>query len=114
MTMILEEKKINNVIVLNLQGSLMGGPEAVSLNETLNRLLDEKNLKLVLNFQSVERVNSSGLGILIKALTTFRSNGGELKLANVNPNMKHLLTITKLHTILDIFDTENAAIESFQ
>lgn len=109
----ISEKRISGVVVLNLKGSLMGGPEAVSLNETINRYLDEKCLKLVLDLQNVERVNSSGLGILIKALTTFKTNGGILKLANVNPNLKNLLTITKLHTILDSYDSVQAAVNSF-
>jgi anti-sigma B factor antagonist len=109
----ISEKRITDVMVLNLEGSLMGGPEAVSLNETVNRYLDEKTLKLVLNLHSVERVNSSGLGILIKALTTFKTNGGVLKLANVNPNVKNLLVITKLNTILDSYDSVDAAVKSF-
>jgi len=109
----ISEKHITDVVVLNLEGSLMGGPEAVTLNETVNRYLDEKTLKLVLNLKSVERVNSSGLGILIKALTTFKTNGGVLKLANVNPNVKNLLVITKLNTILDSYDSVDAAVKSF-
>jgi anti-sigma B factor antagonist len=109
----ISEKRVGDVVVLNLEGSLMGGPEAVSLNEAVNRYLDEKSLKVVLNLQHVERVNSSGLGILIKALTTFKTNGGELKLANVNPHVNNLLVITKLNTILDIYPSEEAAVESF-
>jgi anti-sigma B factor antagonist len=109
----ISEKRISDVVVLNLEGSLMGGPEAVSLNEAVNHHLDEKSLKLVLNLESVERVNSSGLGILIKALTTFKTNGGVLKLANVNPKVKNLLVITKLDTILDSYDSVEAAVKSF-
>jgi anti-sigma B factor antagonist len=109
----ISEKRVSDVVVLNLEGSLMGGPEAVSLNEAVNRHLDEKSLKLVLNLKSVERVNSSGLGILIKALTTFKTNGGVLKLANVNPKVKNLLVITKLNTILDSYDSVEAAVKSF-
>jgi anti-sigma B factor antagonist len=109
----ISEKRITDVVVLNLEGSLMGGPEAVLLNETVNRYLDEKSLKLVLDLHSVERVNSSGLGSLIKALTTFKTNGGVLKLANVNPNVKNLLVITKLNTILESYDSAEAAVKSF-
>ncbi|MBN2365875.1 MAG: anti-sigma factor antagonist [Calditrichaeota bacterium] len=109
---ITEERK-DDVVVLNLQGNLMGGPEAVSLNETFNRYLDEKTLKVVLNLEQVQRVNSSGLGILIKALTTFKTNGGELKLANVNPQVNNVLAITRLNTILEIYDSVDAAADSF-
>ncbi len=104
----ISEKQVDDVIVLDLQGNLMGGPEAVSLNDAINRFLDQQSLKLVINLSSVERVNSSGLGILIKALTTFKTNGGELKLAHVNENMENLLAITKLNTILESYDTEDA------
>ena len=109
----ISEKQVDDVIVLDLQGSLMGGPEAVSLNDAINRFLDQNSLKLVINLSSVERVNSSGLGILIKALTTFKTNGGELKLAHVNANLENLLAITKLDSILESYDTEDAAVKSF-
>ena len=109
----ISEKKENDVTVLNLDGSLMGGPEAVSLNEKINRLLDDKALKVVLNLENVERVNSSGLGILIKALTTFKRNGGELKLAQVNPKIENLLVMTKLNTIFESYETEESAVNSF-
>lgn len=109
----ISEKKVHNVTVLTLDGSLMGGPEAVSLNEIINRLLDEKSLSVVINLENVERVNSSGLGILIKALTTFKANGGELKLAKINSKVENLLVMTKLNTILESYETENAAINSF-
>jgi anti-sigma B factor antagonist len=109
----ISEKHVSNVTVISLEGSLMGGPEAVSLNEAINRYLDEKSLRLVINLENVERVNSSGLGILIKALTTFKSNGGELKLANVKPNLENLLVMTKLNTILETYNSEEAAINSF-
>jgi anti-sigma B factor antagonist len=108
------EQRINDVIILDLQGSLMGGPEAVSLNEMINHFLDEKSLKLILDLASVERVNSSGLGILIKALTTFKTNGGELKLANVRAPLMKLLVMTKLNEILETFDSVDVAVKSFQ
>ena len=107
------EQHFNDVVVLILDGNLMGGPEAVALNETVNRFLDENNLKVVIDLQKVERVNSSGLGILIKALTTFKNNGGELKLCNVSPKIGKLLDITKLDSILDVFESVDSAVHSF-
>ena len=109
----ISEDRIGEVIVLSLEGSLMGGPEAVLVNETVNRFLDNQNLKLVIDLKNVERVNSSGLGILIKALTTYKSNGGELKLACVNPKVDNLLAMTKLNTILETYQTTEAAVKSF-
>ena len=61
---------INDVVVIRLEGNVMGGPEAVKVNEEINQLLDDKKDKLVIDLSKVNRMNSSGLGILINALTT--------------------------------------------
>jgi anti-sigma B factor antagonist len=61
----------------------------------------------------VEWMNSTGLGILISGLTTLRNNGGELKLACVTDKIQSLLTITKLITVFENFDTIEDAVKSF-
>ncbi len=109
----ISEQTLNDVVVLNLSGNLMGGPEAVQVNEKINRLLDEKKLKVVIDMGKVERINSSGLGILIKVFTTFKTNGGTLKLARVNERIDKLFRITKLNAIFENYDTVDAAVNSF-
>ncbi|NIT60097.1 MAG: STAS domain-containing protein, partial [Aliifodinibius sp.] len=64
------QENINNITVIRLEGNVMGGPEAVKLNEEINQLLDKQKKKLVIDLGRVSRMNSSGLGILINALTT--------------------------------------------
>ena len=61
----------------------------------------------------VDWMNSTGLGILISGLTTLRNNGGELKLANVTEKIQSLLTITKLITVFENFDSVEEAVGSF-
>jgi len=107
------EKKINDVVILDLEGNLMGGPEAVSLNETINRFLDEGIYKLVINLENVNRINSSGLGILIKVFTTFKNNGGELRLTNVNEKILNLFKMTRLDAIFNAYESIDAALNSF-
>ncbi|GAB4369531.1 MAG: hypothetical protein Kow0042_11280 [Calditrichia bacterium] len=109
----ISEEKVNDIVVLKLEGNLMGGPEAVQLNEVINRFIDESIFKVVVDLEKVDRMNSSGLGLLIKALTTFKTNGGQLKLANVNPKIENLLVITKLNTVFESFDSSQAAVNSF-
>lgn len=106
-------ENINNIVVIHLEGNVMGGPEAVKVNEEINQLLDDKKEKLIIDLSKVNRMNSSGLGILINALTTFKQNGGELKLANLTDRVKGLLAITKLNTIFETYDNVDSAINSF-
>ncbi len=109
----INEQAFDDVIVLNLVGDLMGGPEAVQLNEKINRLLDDKKLRVVIDMGNVERINSSGLGILIKVFTTFKTNGGTLKLARVSEKIDKLFQITKLNSIFESYDSVEAAVNSF-
>lgn len=103
----------NDFVILSFEGDMMGGPEAVKINEEINRLLDERKLKLVVDLGNLNRMNSSGLGILINALSTFKQNGGQLKLAHPRERIKSLLLITKLDNIFDIYDSIDEALASF-
>jgi len=109
----ISQETVNDIVVIRLEGNVMGGPEAVKVNEEINQLLDEKKQKLVMDLSKVNRMNSSGLGILINTLTTFKQNGGELKLASLTDRVKGLLTITKLNTIFETYETVDGALDSF-
>jgi len=104
---------VNDIIVIRLEGNVMGGPEAVRLNEEINQLLDEEKKKVVLDLGKVNRMNSSGLGILINALTTFKQNGGQLKLANIASRVSTLLSVTKLNSVFESYDTVDEALKSY-
>jgi anti-sigma B factor antagonist len=89
-----------NVIILSLSGKIMGGPEATEINDQINQLIDENKLKIVIDLDKVEWMNSSGLGILIGAVTLLKNNKGDLRLVNVSDRIKNLLKITKLESVL--------------
>ncbi len=111
MTIAKEQKA--DVIVIHLEGDVMGGPEAVKLNDEINQMLDSGNLKAVINLTQVNRMNSSGLGILINALSTYKHNGGDLKIAGANAAIQNILKITRLNNLFENFDTVDAAVASF-
>ena len=111
--MSLLKEQQNDVTVLLLQGDVMCGPEAVQINDEINQLLDNSTLKVVIDLAKVQRMNSSGLGILINALSTFKKNGGDLKLASPTPIVQNLLKITRLNSLFESYDTVDAAVASF-
>ncbi len=111
--MTIQETQQGDVTILSIQGEVMGGPEALELNEKMNHLLDNGRKKVVLDLHGVDRMNSSGLGIMINALGNFKQNGGDLKLAALNARIEHLLKVTRLTSIFEVYDTIDAAIASF-
>lgn len=109
----LKEKEIDGIVVLELSGKVMGGPDASLLGEKLHSLVDENKTKVIADLGKVSWMNSSGLGILIGGLTTMRNSGGDLKLVNVTGKIESLLIITKLIKIFETFGSAEEAINSF-
>ncbi len=103
-----------NVVVLSLKGKIEGGPDASEFNDVIQKLIKENKKNIVADLGNLKYVNSSGVGIIMRAFTTVKNAGGNLKLANLNDKMKGLLSITKLNTIFEIYNTEEEATKSFK
>lgn len=109
----LKEKHSNDIIILELSGKIMGGPDAGLLNDKLHDLVEANQTKVVANLAKVNWMNSSGLGILIGGLTTMKNNNGNIKLACVTDRIQSLLMITKLTTVFETYDTVEEAVQSY-
>lgn len=102
-----------NCVVIEFKGNVMGGPDAVSLNEQLHELIEQEKTNVVVDLSKVKFMNSSGLGMLIGGLTTMRKAGGDLRIANAGKKIESLLIITKLITVFKHFQSLDEAVESF-
>lgn len=103
-----------NCAIIEFKGNVMGGPDAVSLNEKLHELIEKNNTNVVFNLSKVKFMNSSGLGMMIGALTTMRKAGGDLRIANATDKIESLLIITKLITVFKHYKSLDEAVESFK
>jgi anti-sigma B factor antagonist len=103
----------DSVVILSLEGNIMGGPDASMLNDEIHRLLEKGKHRLLLNLAKVDAMNSSGLGMLISGLTATKNAGGALKLASASIKIRGLLTMTKLMTLFEHYDTVEEAVKSF-
>jgi anti-sigma B factor antagonist len=109
----IQQREHDGIQILELSGKIMGGPDASTINDKLHTLVEAGQTKIVADLSQVNWMNSSGLGILISALTTMRNAGGELKVAAATEKIKNLLTITKLSKVIKLYDTVNDAIVDF-
>ena len=100
-------------VVIEFKGNVMGGPDAVSLNEKLHELIEAGKTNIVVNLGKVKFMNSSGLGMLIGALTTMRKSGGDLRIANATDKIQSLLVVTKLITVFKHYDSVDKAVASY-
>ncbi len=102
-----------NAVIITLKGNVMGGPDGAKLHDTLKELKEQDKKNVVVDLSKTKFMNSSGLGMLISALTTLRNAGGDLRLANVADKIQSLLVITKLITVFKHFDSVEEAVESY-
>ncbi len=111
--MTITERRRDDVVILDIDGKILLGEGDVQLREAIRRLLQSGARKILLNLANVPYMDSAGLGELVRAYTTVRREGGELKLLNLTARIQDLLTITKLISVFESFDSEDAALKSF-
>jgi anti-sigma B factor antagonist len=106
-------RSMNDVLVVDCSGRVVFGEESASLRDTVKKLLAE-NPKVVMNLREVNHIDSGGLGTLVSLYTTARNAGGAVKLASLSQRVGDLLQVTKLLTIFEVFEDEEAAAKSFK
>ncbi len=99
----------NGVQILKLRGKILGGPEAGTINDKIHESISRGQIKIIIDMQDLELMNSSGLGILIAAITTLKNNNGKMALIHVPERIAHLLKITKLTNVFKLFDSVEQA-----
>jgi anti-sigma B factor antagonist len=109
----IDSRVIGDVIILDLKGKMTLGEGDELLKDTINSLAQQGHRKLVLNLSGVPYVDSAGLGEIVRTYTTLSRLGGSLKLLNLTKRIHDLLSITKLLTVFDTFDSEDDAVRSF-
>jgi anti-sigma B factor antagonist len=111
--MTITERKNGDVTVLDVDGKILLGEGDVQLKRKIDELIERQEQKLLLNLANVPYMDSGGLGEIVRSYTTVKRAGGELKLLGVTKRINDLLTITKLVTVFEIFDSEDEAVKSF-
>jgi len=112
--MVIEERVIGDVTVLDLKGKMTLGEGDELLKDKINSLIHQGQKKLLLNLEGVPYIDSAGLGEIVRTYTTVSRQGGNLKLVNLTKRITDLLSITKLLTVFETFDSEPDALKSFQ
>lgn len=108
------ERTVNDVTVLDLKGKMTLGEGDELLKDKINSLLAAGKKKLLLNLEGVPYIDSAGLGEVVRTYTTVSRQGGSLKLLNLTKRIEDLLSITKLLTVFDTFDSEAEAVTSYK
>ena len=102
----------DGIVIMDISGKIMGGEETTLFHGKIHEHIAGNQKNFVIDLAKVEWMNSVGLGMLISALTTVRNAGGKLVLANIT-KIESILTITRLITVFEHYDTRDAAMAAF-
>jgi anti-sigma B factor antagonist len=109
----IEQRENEGIVILDLKGRLVLGPNDVALRQQLQDLREGGHLNVALNLKHVSEMDTTALGTLVFCAMKLRDAGGRLVLFNLSPSHFELSKIVKLNTAFEIYPDEVSALNSF-
>ena len=106
-------REVDGVAVVALDGRIVLGDESNALREKVKSLMAEGKKKVVLNMDNITFIDSAGLGTLVAAHHSVKTQGASLRLCHLGSKFQEVLQITKLLTVFDVYNSEAEAVSSF-
>ena len=104
----------NGIGLVEPKGNLVGGDETVEIRQAVAGFIDRGDQKLIVDLSKVNYINSTAIGVLVSAHTSYARKGWQIKLCGLNANINNVFVITKLTLVFDVYDTREEAIKSFK
>jgi len=102
-----------DVAVVDVTGRITMGEGSSALRENMRELMAQGHTKILLNLAGVSFIDSSGIGELVSGYVSVAHNHGSVKLCTLTKRVRDLLQVTRLYTVLDIYEWEEDALRSF-
>jgi anti-anti-sigma factor len=112
MSFVLSSRHLGKVYIIHCKGRIAIGDEVKALDAEL-RFCTREFSRIVLNVAEVTRLDSTGIGLLVRFATNLHKAGGDIRLAAPPPFVVNLLNLANLAKFLRVFETEEEAILSF-
>jgi len=96
-----------------VSGRVILGDGAAELRTRMNDLVDEANLKFLLDLRGVTYIDSFGVGVIAAKYVSVRRKGGDVKLLRLSPRSQRVMRISGLLKIFESFENEDEALNSF-
>lgn len=108
-----ERKRVNDVTVLKFARGTQLLAASLELAELSKVIRLESDTKVLIDLSQVSRIDSTGLGVLMNCYCHAVKNAGALKLLNPDAPVRRVLSMTRIDTVLQTFEDEAVAIQSF-
>ena len=107
------EEHAGDVVILRLNGRLELEQGDLAFRDYINNLVADGRSNILLDLKDVTRIDSAGIGMMVSKYLTARRSGGTIKLLHLTKHSDHLINITRLATVFEVFEDETEAVRSF-
>ena len=101
------------VVLISIEDERMDAHNSSDLKEKMLQLFDDEKCNIVIDLSEVRFVDSSGLGALVSGFKNASARNGNLKLSGLQPQVKSMFELTRLHRVFEIFPDVDDALSSF-
>lgn len=109
----LETQEQGDIVIIHVKEERMDAHNSGTFKEQMLSLFDEGRCRLIIDLSTVRFVDSSGLGALVSGFKNASARDGNLKLCGLQPQVRSMFELTRLHRVFEIFTTVDEARESF-
>ena len=109
----MKQRQVGEIVILAPKGFLTGGDETDELDQAIKSAGEAGNKQLLINLADTQHLNSTALGVLISAHSSYAKRGAQMKLCSVDRKIQNIFVITKLSYVFDVYPNEEQAIASF-
>ena len=102
----------NEVVIVEMSGRILGGRDTTMFLGRVHEYINLNKKHFIIDMNGVDRINSVGLGMLTSAIVSIRKAGGDMVLANIT-SIESILSITRLTSVFDSYDSLELAIKKF-
>jgi anti-anti-sigma factor len=113
--MIITKRQKNDVVIFDVDGEIKRSDITdITLHDLVKSVLEEGRRFILLNFEKVGFIDSFGVGEILASYISTHNLGGKLKLTRISKKLFLVFQVTMLTKVLDIFEDEDAALQSFR
>ena len=103
----------SGVGLIEIRGSLLSDEEVAGMRQAIAEFVDRRWRRLLIDFSETKYLNSTAVGVLVGAHTTYAKREWQLKLCSMNKHVHVIFAITNLMKIFSVYDTRDEALKNF-
>ena len=103
----------SQVALVHFKGPLRMGPDLDSLRQVLDEALRNEDTRIAINLSEVPKIDSSGIGLLVRIMVSAKQRGGNVKLVAPPELIVKTLRLVGILNLFEVFLDDDAAVASF-